>query len=47
VKWLVSYLTRHGLTAFGWYRLALSAVFVALLTGGWLSIGHATGAVTR
>jgi undecaprenyl-diphosphatase len=43
VKWLVSYLNRHGLTAFGWYRLALSAVFVVLILGGWLSIGRSGG----
>lgn len=38
VRWLVSYLNRHGLAIFGWYRLALSAVFVALLTTGWLTL---------
>jgi undecaprenyl-diphosphatase len=39
VKWLVHYLNRHGLAVFGWYRLALSAVFVALLASGWLQVG--------
>lgn len=38
VRWLVSYLNRHGLAVFGWYRLALSALFVALLSGGWLTL---------
>ena len=39
VKWLVSYLNRHGLAVFGWYRLALSAVFVGLIATGWITIG--------
>jgi len=38
IKWLVAYLTRHGLAVFGWYRLLLSAVFIALIASGWLTI---------
>ena len=30
VKFLVSYLSRHGLTVFAWYRLAVAAVLSAL-----------------
>jgi undecaprenyl-diphosphatase len=44
VKWLVHYLNRHGLAVFGWYRLALSAAFIALFAGGWLDIGPQGGA---
>jgi undecaprenyl-diphosphatase len=38
VKWLVAYLTRHGLALFGWYRLGLSVCFAVLLWRGWLEI---------
>lgn len=38
VKWLVSYLTKHGLVAFGWYRLALAGLFLVLIGSGWLNI---------
>lgn len=38
IKWLVAFLTHHGLALFGWYRLALCAVMAVLLWRGWLTI---------
>ncbi len=34
VKWLVSYLQKHGLWVFGWYRIALGLVIGGLIAGG-------------
>ena len=42
VKWLVSYLGRHGVAAFGWYRLVLAAVFVIMIWRGWVEISPDT-----
>ena len=34
VKWLVSYLQSHGLSLFGWYRIAIGAVVGGLVVAG-------------
>ncbi len=36
VRFLVSWLTRHGLAAFAWYRLVVAGVLTALLASGFL-----------
>jgi undecaprenyl-diphosphatase len=39
VKWLVAFLNRHGLTAFGVYRLALCLLLGSLALSGVVRIG--------
>ena len=39
VRWLVNFLTTHGLAVFGWYRIALCATLGVLWLTGVVSIG--------
>jgi undecaprenyl-diphosphatase len=34
VKWLVSYLQRHGIAIFGWYRIGIAIVVIILIATG-------------
>jgi undecaprenyl-diphosphatase len=31
IRWMVSYLRRHGLEIFGWYRLVIAGIALVLL----------------
>lgn len=37
VKWLVGYLTKHGMALFGWWRIALCVVMAIGVWQGWVS----------
>jgi undecaprenyl-diphosphatase len=43
VKWLVAFLNRHGLTAFGWYRIVLGICLLGLAVGGVIKVGEVGG----
>ncbi|MGA1044852.1 MAG: undecaprenyl-diphosphate phosphatase [Phycisphaerales bacterium] len=41
VKWLVGYLTKHGMALFGWWRIALCVVMAIGVWQGWVSFDAA------
>ncbi|HEY1739509.1 MAG TPA: hypothetical protein VGI86_12400 [Acidimicrobiia bacterium] len=34
IKWMITYLQRHGLEVFGWYRIAVAAAGIGLIVAG-------------
>ena len=38
VKWMVSYLNRHGMEVFGYYRVVLAIVVAGLVYAGWFTV---------
>lgn len=47
VKWLVAFLGRHGLSAFGWYRLVLAATLLGLIAGQVVRIQQHAGSADK
>lgn len=46
IKWLVAFLTKHGLSAFGWYRIVLCIVLGSLVAAGIVQVGEAPAPLT-